>query len=42
MQSFKLIGSLAIAIVCAQMIAPDTADARRGGGAGMRGGASCP
>jgi hypothetical protein len=39
MQSFKLIGSFAIAIACAQMIAPDTADARRGGGgAGMRGG----
>jgi hypothetical protein len=38
MPSFKLIGSFAIAIACAQMIALDTADARRGGGAGMRGG----
>jgi hypothetical protein len=36
MQSFKLIGSVAIAIACAQLIALDTADARRGGG--MRGG----
>jgi hypothetical protein len=38
MPSFKLIGSFAIAIACAQMIALDTADARRGGGAGMRAG----
>lgn len=38
MRSFKLIGYFAIAIVCAQVIALDTADARRGGGAGMRGG----
>jgi hypothetical protein len=38
MQSFKLIGSFAILIACAQMIALDPADARRGGGGGMRGG----
>ena len=38
MPSFKIIGSLAIAIACAQMVAIDVADARRGGGAGMRAG----
>jgi BA14K-like protein len=38
MRLFKLIGPFAIAIVCAQVIALDTADARRGGGGGMRGG----
>jgi hypothetical protein len=38
MRLFKLIGSFAVAIFCAQVIALDTADARRGGGGGMRGG----
>src|SRR5688572_9689785 len=38
MPSFKLIGISAIAIACAQMIALDAADARRGGGGGMRAG----
>ena len=40
MLSFKLIGTFAIAIACAQMVALDVADARRGGGGsgGMRAG----
>ena len=38
MLSFKVIASFTIAIACAQLIALDAADARRGGGGGARAG----